>query len=255
MLNYDDNPEKINFGFSKVDFDQKKGLVKEVFSNVANKYDLMNDLMSLGVHRLWKDRFIKQIPNLSSNILDVASGSGDIAFRIIERSKMRNIMTNITLSDINTDMLEVARSKAIDKNILTGLNYITADAENLPFEDNSFDYYTIAFGIRNVSDINKVLREAHRVLKPMGKFLCLEFSKVEHHLLKKLYDFYSFNIIPKIGKAIADNESAYQYLVESIKLFPDQDSFLIMLKDAGFNIASYENLTGGVVAIHSGYKL
>lgn len=255
MLNMDNNPEKINFGFAKVDFDQKKNLVKEVFSNVANKYDLMNDLMSLGIHRLWKDHFIKQIPNLSSNILDVASGSGDIAFRIMERGRGRNITPNITLCDINQEMLEVARNKAIDSNILTGLDYIIADAENLPFEDNSFDYYTIAFGIRNVSDISKVLQEACRVLKPMGKFLCLEFSKVEHHLLRKLYDFYSFNIIPKIGKAVADNESAYQYLVESIKLFPDQDNFLIMLKDAGFSMASYENLTGGVVAVHSGYKL
>ncbi|XVN43019.1 MAG: bifunctional demethylmenaquinone methyltransferase/2-methoxy-6-polyprenyl-1,4-benzoquinol methylase UbiE [Candidatus Rickettsia vulgarisii] len=249
------NPEKINFGFEKVDFDQKKGLVKEVFSNVANKYDVMNDLMSLGIHRLWKDHFTKQIPNLSSNILDVASGSGDVAFRIMERGRGRNIIPNITLCDINQEMLEVARNKAIDNNILTGFNYIIADAENLPFEDSSFDYYTIAFGIRNISDINKVLKEAYRVLKPMGKFLCLEFSKVENDLLKKLYDFYSFNIIPKIGKAVADNESAYQYLVESIKLFPDQDNFLIMLKDAGFNKASYENLTNGVVAIHSGYKL
>ena len=255
MQNNHDDPDQINFGFSKVTFAQKRNLVKDVFSSVADKYDIMNDLMSLGVHRIWKDIFIRQIPNLKSNILDVASGSGDIAFRLAKRAQMHNIVPEITLCDVNQDMLNVARNKAIDSNMLHGLQYVCADAEELPFPDNSFDYYTIAFGIRNVPKIDVALKEAYRVLKPMGKFLCLEFSKVDNSCLQGLYDFYSFNVIPKIGKMIANNESAYQYLVESINVFPDQDSFAVMLKSAGFGKVSYKNLTFGVTAIHSAYKL
>jgi demethylmenaquinone methyltransferase/2-methoxy-6-polyprenyl-1,4-benzoquinol methylase len=250
-----DPHEKINFGFAKVTFEQKRDLVRGVFSSVASKYDIMNDLMSLGVHRLWKDEFVQQITDLNSNILDVASGTGDIAFRIMKRAKLQSMLPKLTLCDINSDMLEVARNRAIDNNILTGLEYVCADAEKLPFADNSFDYYTIAFGIRNIPKIDQALKEAHRVLKSNGKFLCLEFSKIEHDCLKKIYDFYSFNIIPKIGKIIANNEAAYQYLVESINLFPDQDSFGVMLKDAGFSNVNYKNLSFGVTAIHSGDKL
>lgn len=255
MQNNHDDSDKINFGFSKVTTKQKRDLVNDVFSSVADKYDLMNDFMSLGVHRIWKDNFVRQIPNLKSSILDVASGSGDIAFRIVKRAQMQNIVPEITLCDINQDMLNVARNRAIDSNLLQGLQYVCADAEKLPFPDNSFDYYTIAFGIRNVPRIDVALKEAHRVLKPMGKFLCLEFSKVENNYLQKLYDFYSFNVIPKIGKMVASNESAYQYLVESINLFPNQDSFAVMLKDAGFARVNYQNLTFGITAIHSAYKL
>ncbi|WP_341756874.1 MULTISPECIES: bifunctional demethylmenaquinone methyltransferase/2-methoxy-6-polyprenyl-1,4-benzoquinol methylase UbiE [unclassified Candidatus Tisiphia] len=254
MDNNDSSLGQVNFGFSKVSFEQKRNLVRNIFSSVANEYDIMNDLMSLGIHRLWKNEFVRQIPNLKSNILDMASGTGDIAFRIIKRAKEQNILAQVTLCDINLDMLTVARNKAIDNNILQGLEYVVADAEKLPFPDNSFDYYTIAFGIRNVSKIDNVLKEAYRVLKPKGKFLCLEFSKMEYECLKQLYQFYSFNIIPKIGKMVANNEPAYQYLVESISLFPDQENFAIMLKDAGFNDVSYKNLNLGIAAIHSGYR-
>lgn len=246
--------EKTNFGFEKVSYANKKNLVQDIFSSVADKYDLMNDLMSLGVHRIWKDEFVRKIPNLQSNILDVASGTGDIAFRIMKRAKMLGMLPSITLSDINQDMLQVARSRAIDNNLLQGLTYICADAEKLPFADNSFDYYTIAFGIRNVPRIEAALQEAYRVLKPMGKFLCLEFSKIEYEFLKPLYDFYSFNIIPKIGQIVTDNKAAYQYLVESINLFPQQEVFKNMILEAGFNRVEYKNLTFGAAAIHSGYK-
>ncbi|HJD57576.1 bifunctional demethylmenaquinone methyltransferase/2-methoxy-6-polyprenyl-1,4-benzoquinol methylase UbiE [Candidatus Tisiphia endosymbiont of Ptychoptera albimana] len=254
MDNNNDFPSQVNFGFSKVSFEQKRDMVRDIFSSVANEYDVMNDLMSLGIHRLWKDQFVRQIPNLASNILDVASGTGDIAFRIIKRAKEQNILPQVTLCDINLDMLTIARNKAVDSNILHGLEYVVADAEKLPFPDNSFDCYTIAFGIRNVSKIDNALKEAYRVLKPKGKFLCLEFSKMQYEGLKQLYQFYSFNIIPKIGKIVANNEAAYQYLVESISLFPDQENFAIMLKDAGFNDVSYKNLHLGIAAIHSGYK-
>ncbi|HJD63965.1 MAG TPA: bifunctional demethylmenaquinone methyltransferase/2-methoxy-6-polyprenyl-1,4-benzoquinol methylase UbiE [Rickettsia endosymbiont of Sericostoma sp.] len=254
MDNNNDFPSQVNFGFSKVSFEQKRDMVRDIFSSVANEYDVMNDLMSLGIHRLWKDQFVRQIPNLASNILDVASGTGDIAFRIIKRAKEQNILPQVTLCDINLDMLTIARNKAVDSNILHGLEYVVADAEKLPFPDNSFDCYTIAFGIRNVSKIDNALKEAYRVLKPKGKFLCLEFSKMQYEGLKQLYQFYSFNIIPKIGKIVANNEAAYQYLVESISLFPDQENFAIMLKDAGFSDVSYKNLHLGIAAIHSGYK-
>ncbi|MCC8369441.1 MAG: bifunctional demethylmenaquinone methyltransferase/2-methoxy-6-polyprenyl-1,4-benzoquinol methylase UbiE [Rickettsia endosymbiont of Oxypoda opaca] len=244
-----------NFGFKKVNLTDKQKLVNNIFTGVANKYDLMNDIMSFGVHRLWKAEFIRQIPNLNANILDVASGSGDIALKIAQKAKARNSKLHITLCDINEEMLENAKKRAIDLNLLQNLNYTVADAENLPFPDNSFDYYTIAFGIRNVPDINKTLKEAYRVLKPMGKFLCLEFSKLDEGYFKNFYEFYSFNIIPKIGQIITNNQEAYQYLVESIKLFPAQDDFKIMIQNAGFEEVRYNNLTNGVVAIHSAYKL
>lgn len=255
MPNNDNNSQQVDFGFSKVTFERKRELIQDLFSKVANKYDVMNDLMSLGLHRLWKDELVRQIANLQSQILDVASGTGDVAFRLKKRAALRGSICHITLCDINPDMLRIARERAINSNILQGLEYVTSSAEQLPFPDNSFEYYTISFGIRNVANINQALKEAYRVLKPMGKFLCLEFSKVENEWLKPIYEFYSFNIIPKIGKMIADNESAYRYLVESISNFPDQDKFSVMIKDAGFSKVSYKNLTGSITAIHSGYKL
>lgn len=254
MTNIKDDSGQTNFGFERVSFEQKKTLVNKVFSSVADKYDLMNDLMSFGLHRLWKDEFIKQISNLDSAILDVASGTGDIAFKIKERAKLYNKHPEITLCDINQEMLRIALNKAIDNNLLEGLNYVSGNAENLPFPDNSFDYYTIGFGIRNVAKIENALKSAFRVLKPGGRFLCLEFSKVSSDRLKSLYNFYSFNIIPKIGQIIAGKHGAYQYLAESINLFPDQESFATMIKEAGFNNVSYQNLTFGVCAIHSAYK-
>ncbi|HJD60884.1 MAG TPA: bifunctional demethylmenaquinone methyltransferase/2-methoxy-6-polyprenyl-1,4-benzoquinol methylase UbiE [Rickettsia endosymbiont of Columbicola hoogstraali] len=244
-----------NFGFKKIDIADKQPLVNNIFSNVADKYDLMNDLMSFGMHRLWKDEFIRQIPNLNSNILDVASGSGDIALKLAKKAKDRSSNISLTLSDINEEMLRQAKKKSIDLNLFQNLKFTVASAEELPFPDNSFDYYTIAFGIRNVPDINKALKEAYRILKPMGKFVCLEFSKVKESLLQDFYKFYSFNVIPKIGQIITGNKEAYDYLVESIDLFPSQDEFRIMIKEAGFEEINYKNLSGGIVAIHSAYKL
>lgn len=244
-----------NFGFKKIDIADKQPLVNNIFSNVADKYDLMNDLMSFGMHRLWKDEFIRQIPNLNSNILDVASGSGDIALKLGKKARDRGSNISLTLSDINEEMLRQAKKKSIDLNLFQNLKFTVATAEELPFPDNSFDYYTIAFGIRNVPDINKALKEAYRVLKPMGKFICLEFSKVKESLLQDFYKFYSFNVIPKIGQIITGNKEAYDYLVESIDLFPSQDEFRIMIKEAGFEEINYKNLSGGIVAIHSAYKL
>ncbi len=245
-----------NFGFKKIEAYKKQSLVNNVFSNVADKYDLMNDLMSFGMHRLWKNEFIRQIPNLNSNILDVASGSGDIALKLAKKAKDRGNNISLTLSDINKEMLKQAKKKSIDLNLFQNLKFILASAEELPFPDNSFDYYTIAFGIRNVPDINKALKEAYRVLKPMGKFVCLEFSKVKESLLHDFYKFYSFNVIPKIGQVITGNKEAYDYLVDSIDLFPSQDEFRIMIKEAGFvEEVNYKNLSGGIVAIHHAYKL
>ena len=245
----------MNFGFKKVSGEQKRSLVDEVFSGIAGRYDLMNDIMSLGVHRLWKDKFCKMIPNLDGRIIDVAGGTGDIAFRIKDRAKKQGKDPYIVVCDINQDMLKVCQEKAIDQNILNNIDFVAADAEKLPFEDNSFDYYTIAFGLRNMLSIERTLKEAYRVLKPTGKFLCLEFSQVQNELIKPLYDFYSFNMIPAIGKYIANNEPAYRYLTESISIFPDQESLKKKIYDAGFIDVNYQNLTCGIAAIHYGYKI
>lgn len=247
--------EKKNFGFQKVSSEQKRSLVDGVFSGVANKYDIMNDFMSFGIHRLWKDEFCRMIPNMNAKILDVAGGTGDIAFRLKNKAKIQNKNLHITVSDINADMLKVCKDRAIDQNIINDFEVVVADAEKLPFEDNSFDYYTIAFGIRNVISIENVLAEAYRVLKPTGKFLCLEFSRVENEFLKPLYNFYSFSVIPKIGKYVADNAEAYRYLAESISLFPDQEKFKTMIQKAGFSNVAYNNLTFGIAAIHYGFKI
>lgn len=250
-----EDEDNINFGFKKVTSKQKRSLVDGVFSDVAGKYDLMNDLMSFGVHRMWKDEFCKMIPNLDGSILDIAGGTGDIAFRIKSRAKKQNKNPYVVICDINHDMLKICQTKAIDKNILNNLDLIVADAEKLPFADNSFDYYTVAFGIRNVLSIEKSLKEAYRVLKPTGKFLCLEFSRIQNELMKPLYDFYSFNIIPNIGKYVTNNESAYRYLSESISVFPDQEDLKTKTQEAGFSDVNYKNLTFGVAAIHYGYKI
>jgi demethylmenaquinone methyltransferase / 2-methoxy-6-polyprenyl-1,4-benzoquinol methylase len=242
--------EKVNFGFKKVDQSEKKDLVGRVFSSVADKYDLMNDVMSLGIHRLWKKTLVEQLTP-DKKLLDVASGTGDIAKLYYLKSKN----PDITLCDINLEMLNRGRDKLIDLNITKGLKFVCCDAQELPFVDFSFDYYTIAFGIRNVTKMNEVLSEAFRVLKPGGKFLCLEFSNVKMPILNSLYDFYSFNIIPKIGGLITGDSDSYQYFVESIRTFPTQEKFLSMMQEAGFIITKYKNLSCGIVTLYSGYRV
>ncbi len=243
---------KTDFGYTQVDKHEKATLVKGVFDNVAADYDVMNDLMSLGVHRLWKDRLIEMMNSQKgAKLLDVAGGTGDVAFRFLKQTAGGSV----TVCDINESMLKEGQKNAIDKNVLSGVEWVCGDAENLPFEDNSYDFYTIAFGIRNVTNKDKALLEAKRVLKPGGRFLCLEFSKVNIPPLAKLYDFFSFNVIPKIGEIIAKDGNSYRYLVESIRKFPNQEIFANMIKDAGFQQVKYVDLSGGIVAIHSGWKV
>lgn len=258
-----------DFGFKRVNRDEKEHLVKGIFSNVAKKYDLMNDLMSAGVHRLWKNKMIAEIDfnavngskighddNFSNqiNFIDVAGGTGDIAFRITKKAQEKNLLHKIEVVDINQEMLNCGKDRAIDFNLFSNLNFTCADGEKLPFADNSFDFFTIAFGIRNFTNIDIGLAEAYRVLKPNGKFICLEFSKVNNYFLQKFYDSYSFNVIPHIGEIVLHDRQSYQYLVESIRKFPSQEAFKKMIEDAGFKNASYQNLSFGAAAIHVGNK-
>jgi len=241
---------KTFFGFKQVNAAAKAGMVRDVFSSVAGKYDIMNDFMSFGLHRLWKHEMIKKLaPRSGQKYLDVAGGSGDIGFKVWEKG------AEVTLTDINPDMLQVAKNKAVDQNKLSGLRFEVADAENLPFAENEFDILGIAFGIRNVTNIDKGLAEFHRVLKPGGRFVCLEFSDVENEIIKKFYDLYSFNIIPKIGGIVANDEASYQYLVESIRKFPPAPEFAKMIEAAGLKDVGYKKYTHGVVAVHWGIKL
>ena len=242
------------FGFKSVSFQEKTNLVRDVFASVASKYDIMNDLMSGGMHRLWKKEFISQIPDFHGKLLDMASGTGDIARKYYAKAKEEGINPNIIACDASAEMLQEGRNKAVDAGILD-IKYHVTEAEKLPFEDAHFDYYTVAFGVRNFTDIPAALKEAHRVLKPGGKFLCLEFSHIQKPILEPLYDFYSMNIIPFIGKIVAQDEGSYRYLVESIRKFPTQDAFKQMIADAGFSKVDYTNLTFGTVAIHTAYKI
>ncbi|XP_064613372.1 ubiquinone/menaquinone biosynthesis C-methyltransferase UbiE-like [Liolophura sinensis] len=304
--------KETHFGFENVLEEEKEGKVYEVFENVAEKYDLMNDAMSGGIHRLWKDCFVRRLgPVPGSKLIDVAGGTGDIAFRCLDYSKSeseseqetsdeldfdihipREIQakvyvdsaerlnssderadntedtpswqsakqgrhTHVTICDINQAMLEVGKKKAMERGFQEGrdVSWLRGNAECLPLEDNTFDGYTIAFGIRNVTHIDKVLDEAYRVLKPGGRFMCLEFSHVENPILRSLYDSYSFQVIPVMGQVIARDWNSYQYLVESIRKFPDQGTFASMIRQAGFSMVTFENLTFGVAAIHSGFKM
>ncbi len=216
----------------------------------------MNDIMSGGTHRLWKNHMINQIDFLNNmKIIDVASGTGDIAFRIANKMNEKQLNYALKIVDINPQMLEIGRKKAIDNNLFSKLDFAEADGEKLNYADNSFDLYIIAFGIRNFTNINQGLQEAHRVLKKGGQFICLEFSKVEDIFLQKIYDLYSFKIIPKIGEFVLKDKESYQYLVESIRKFPDQKTFQKMITDAGFVKTSYQNLTFGICALHIGYKI
>lgn len=244
------------FGFRRVDEREKQGLVNEVFSKVAERYDQMNDLMSGGLHRLWKDDFVALLnPPRSAaafRVLDVAGGTGDIAFRI---ARTGGAGTHVTIADISPEMVAEGRKRAAAEGLLGRCDFTVGNAEKLAFPDKSFDAYTIAFGIRNVTHIDRALAEAYRVLKPGGRFLCLEFSQVDVPLLDRIYDAYSFTVIPAVGKVVTGDGHPYRYLVESIRTFPDQDKFKTMIGQAGFANASYRNLTGGVVAIHSGWRV
>jgi demethylmenaquinone methyltransferase/2-methoxy-6-polyprenyl-1,4-benzoquinol methylase len=239
-----------HFGYQEVAVQEKAGLVREVFDSVAGSYDLMNDLMSLGVHRIWKRDFAANSGvGLGDHVLDLAGGTGDIAALL---SKRVGANGRVVLSDINEAMLNVGRQRLEDQGIVGNLSYAIANAEYLPFENGEFDAVTIAFGLRNVTDKDAALREMYRVLRPGGKALILEFSKVQPEPLKAIYNAWSFGALPILGKLIADDEDSYRYLAESIRQHPPQEELVQMMEDAGFDQARYRNLTGGIVAIHSG---
>lgn len=241
-----------HFGFEEIPEDQKAGKVHGVFSSVANKYDIMNDVMSGGVHRIWKDAMMDWLaPRDGQRLLDVAGGTGDIAFRFLKRAPGANAV----VLDMTEPMLVEGRKRAEAAKLQNQLDWVVGDAMNLPFEDASFDVYTISFGIRNVTRISDALSEAYRVLRPGGRLMVLEFSQLPNAALQKAYDLYSFNVIPKMGKAIANDSESYQYLVESIRQFPAQEPFADMVRDAGFEQVKYRNLTMGIAALHSGWKL
>ena len=241
--------ETVSFGYREVDPQEKTKLVGGVFSSVASSYDLMNDAMSGGMHRLWKDQFVRRVkPREGETILDMAGGTGDIAFRMAARGAA------ITVSDINEDMLAVGQERARKRGI-EGLTWKPQNAERLDFADRQFDAYTIAFGIRNVTDIPAALKEAHRVLKFGGRFFCLEFSTTTWPGFGDVYDAYSHKLVPKLGKLLAKDEDSYRYLIESIRRFPDMPSFAKMIETAGFVQVKAEPILGGLVAIHSGWKV
>lgn len=242
-----------DFGFEEVPWEEKAGRVEAVFSSVADKYDIMNDLMSFGVHRLWKRFTINQTGlRPGQRALDVAGGTGDLA-----KALARQVGPDgkVVLSDINQDMLDVGRARLVDAGITGNVEYVLADAQDLPFEDDSFHCVTIAFGLRNVTDKDAALRSMFRVLKPAGKLLLLEFSKPVVPGLTTLYDQYSFKVLPFMGKVVAGDADSYRYLAESIRMHPDQDTLKAMMEEAGFERCAYHNLSGGIVALHSGYKL
>jgi len=245
-----------HFGFETVAASEKAGRVREVFDAVAPKYDLMNDLMSGGVHRLWKNAMTDWLaPQPGWSIIDVAGGTGDIAFRLHDRMGGSAASGSITVCDINQAMLEHGRDRALDRGKLNGLDWAVGNAESLPFPDMHFDAYTIAFGLRNVTDIPAALAEACRVLKPGGRLMCLEFSTVVLPVLDKLYDTYSFAILPRLGQAVSGEADAYRYLAESIRRFPNQGALVDLMGEAGLGRVKYRNLAGGIAAIHSGWRL
>lgn len=241
--------DQVNFGDERVSPEEKTRRVGQVFSSVAHRYDIMNDLMSGGMHRLWKDRFVARVkPHAGEEILDMAGGTGDVAFRMARRG------ARVSVADINADMLEVGKERA-EKRGLTGLSWTLENAEALSFSGASFDAYTIVFGIRNVTDIKAALREAHRVLRRGGRFFCMEFSSSDWPGFAKLYDSWADKVIPRLGKAVTKDEASYRYLVESIRRFPRPASFKQMVADAGFVCASAEPMLGGLVTIYSGWKI
>jgi demethylmenaquinone methyltransferase/2-methoxy-6-polyprenyl-1,4-benzoquinol methylase len=252
-INNDNSDEKTtHFGFQTVEKNEKESKVASVFHSVAQQYDVMNDLMSFGIHRLWK-RFTIDASGVrpGNKVLDLAGGTGDLTAKF---SQLVGREGKVILADINSSMLNVGRDKLRDLGLVQNIEYVQVNAQYLPFEDNTFDIVTIAFGLRNVTDKDMALRSMYRVLKPGGRLLVLEFSKPEHELINKAYDFYSFNILPKIGELVAKDGDSYQYLAESIRMHPDQETLKTMMDTAGFEQTSFKNLTGGVVALHKGYK-
>ncbi len=246
------NEKTTHFGFQDVPESEKAGRVRGVFGSVAAKYDVMNDAMSLGIHRLWKDAMMDWLaPRAGQRLLDVAGGTGDIAFRFLKRAGRGQA----TVLDLTEPMLVEGRKRAEALQMAERLDWVVGDAMALPFEDNSFDVYTISFGIRNVTRPEVALAEAFRVLRPGGRLMVLEFSQIPNDLMQKIYDLYSFNIIPRLGQMIANDRDSYQYLVESIRRFPDQERFLQMLREAGFENAKYRNLSMGIACLHSGWKI
>jgi demethylmenaquinone methyltransferase/2-methoxy-6-polyprenyl-1,4-benzoquinol methylase len=259
--------ETADFGFQRLPLEHKQGRVDDVFRSVARRYDLMNDLMSGGLHRAWKDALVTAVDPPKGRrqagthadagarpfaLLDIAGGTGDIAFRVVAAG---GAGTHATVVDINADMLAVGRARAAERGLDDAITFVEANAESLPFADRSYDAVTLAFGIRNVPRIEAALSEAYRVLRLGGRLLCLEFSTVDVPGLDALYDFYSFNVIPALGRAVAGDAEAYRYLVESIRRFPGPDAFAGMMRAAGFARVSFQRMTGGIVALHSGWRL
>ncbi len=249
-----DNPaatETADFGFRRVPREAKRGMVRAVFDSVAPRYDLMNDLMSLGVHRAWKSVLVTALdPGPRRTLLDLAAGTGDIGLAWLEQGG-----GPVLLSDVNASMLEVARDRALSRGLISGAALVVADAERLPLPDRVMDRVSIAFGLRNCTDKPTVLAEARRVLRPGGRFFCLEFSQVRVAALQPLYDAWSFRVLPMLGRRVAHDESSYRYLAESIRTFPDQEALAGMLRDAGLSRVAVRNLSGGIAAIHSGWRL
>ena len=241
-----------DFGFSRVKSKDKSNLVKKIFENVSGRYDLMNDFMSLGIHRVWKKSMLDWLaPRRGQSLIDVAGGTGDIAFNFIKRAKTG---ASATILDLTESMMIEGKKKTIDLPEESQINWVCGDAMRMPFSDSTFDVYTISFGIRNVTNISKTLAEAYRVLKPGGRLMILEFSSVNNDLISWIYDKYSFNIIPKLGEFVSNDRESYQYLVESIRKFPNQEKFSEMIINEGFRKVKYRDLTFGIAALHSAWK-
>jgi demethylmenaquinone methyltransferase/2-methoxy-6-polyprenyl-1,4-benzoquinol methylase len=247
-----DADKTTHFGFETVPEHEKAGRVQGVFNSVANKYDIMNDVMSMGIHRVWKEAMMDWLaPRPGQKLLDVAGGTGDVSFKFLGRAGHGHA----TVLDLTEPMLVEGRKRAEADSLTGSLDWVVGDAMSLPFPDNTFDVYTISFGIRNVTRPQEALNEAYRVLRPGGRLMVLEFSQLPNPAMQKAYDLYSFNVIPRMGQAIAGDRDSYQYLVESIRNFPDQETFLSMVRTAGFGQAKYRNLSMGIAALHSGWKL